>query len=144
MANTNALKKITEYVIINLSEPLCKKLKPGKVLAGTKGKLKEFDGVSDDCSIVVEVINHGGYTSGGKLPTAKIKNTFSDCYFLSLTKAEKKILAFTNKEFYLIFKEKSDGYIEDIELRYVELPDEYRKIADSVLNSASDEMTRQL
>lgn len=140
MANTSALKEITEFAVSKLSSEMGVTLKPRQIPIGKSGRLKEFDGASADSSIVVQVINHGGYTSGGKLPSAKIKNTYADCYFLSMTTSKRKILAITSKEFFNIFKVKSEGYLQDIELTYIDLPQELKEKAATVLQSASEEM----
>lgn len=142
MANTKELEKITEYAVKKAGESLGIDLKTKNVLVGKEGKEKKFDGVSDDGNIVVKVINHGGYTSGGKLPSAKIKITYSDCYFLNLTGAKRRILAFTDKEFYMIFDEKSKGFLGGNELMYIELTDELKATAKKVMKVASDEMTK--
>ncbi len=142
MANTNDLKEITEYVISYISSELGITLKTRQIPIGSQGRLKEFDGVSIDGSVVVQVINHGGYTSGGKLPSAKIKNTYADCYFLSLANAKNKILAISNEEFFNIFESKSQGFLEDIKLIYVKLPKELKDKANMVLKSASSEMSK--
>ena len=143
MADTNDLKKITEYAIRRISDDLSVTLITRKIPVGSQGRLKEFDGVSADSSVVVQIINHGGYTSGGKLPSAKIKNTYADCYFLNLTHAKRKILAITNQEFFSIFKDKSQGFLNDIEVLFIDLSDELKEMAKKVIKSASEEMAKE-
>jgi hypothetical protein len=72
---------------------------------------------------VAQVINHSGYTSGGKKPCAKIRMVYADCYFMNLTKAARKILAFTNSEFF-------------------DIPYELKEKAQRVTSMASKEMTK--
>ena len=67
---------------------------------------------------------------------------FSDCYFMNLTKAARKILAFTNREFYDIFKKDSDEFLPGFELIYIDLPYELKEIAQRVTSMASREMTK--
>lgn len=141
MANTTALKKVSVYVIDQIALKLGINLVNESVRIGSKGKQKSFDGVSDNGNIIVKVINHSGKTSGGKKPVSKIKSTYSDCFFMNLSQAERKILVFTDKEFYNIFIADSDGLIEEFELMYVELPAEYRKIVNAVTKEASREMS---
>ncbi|WP_310602877.1 hypothetical protein [Anaerosporobacter sp.] len=141
MANTSALKKVSVYVINQIALKLDINLANKSVQIGTKGKRKAFDGVSDNGKIIVKVINHSGKTSGGKKPNGKIKNTYSDCFFMNLTQAEQKILVFTNKEFYDIFIADCDGLMEDFELMYIQLPEEYSQIVEEVTKEASKEMS---
>lgn len=141
MANTSALKVVTHFAVQNVSKDLKIELYPEKVYIGNEGVTKKFDGVSLNKDIIVKVINHSGYTSGNKLPTGKIRNTFADCYFLSLTNAKTKILAVTNQEFYKIFKAESKGLLGNIQLEYIELPDELKEIARKVAKDASEEMS---
>lgn len=141
MANTSELKKITEYAVNVVANDLKVTLIPGQFNLGIYGAKKRFDGISLDRDIVVKIINHSGYTSGGKLPVGKIKSTFADCYFLSLTKANMKILALTNKEYFYIFQKESYGLLNDIVLKYIELPDDLMKIAQEVARTASAEMS---
>lgn len=143
MANTNALKEVSEYAVIKASEMLGTALERKKISIGAF-KQKTFDGVSADKQIVVKVINHSGFTSGNNIPTAKIRSTFADCYFLSLTGAKRKYLIMTNEDFYRIFMDESTGLLEvnDIKLIYIELPENYRSIATEVSKQASDEMTK--
>ncbi|MEA5058470.1 MAG: hypothetical protein VB049_00300 [Candidatus Pelethousia sp.] len=141
MANTSALKAVTNFAIQEVAKDLKIELAPQKIYIGNEGVTKKFDGVSLNKDIIVKVINHSGYTSGNKLPTGKIRNTFADCYFLSLTKANSKILAVTNQEFYKIFNAQSKGLLGEIQLKYIELPDELKEIARKVSQDASREMS---
>jgi len=145
MANTKDLKIITDFAIKQLSNELRHKLTSKKVLIGISSdgtsRFKKFDGVSDDGEIVVALANNSGYTSGGKKPTGKIRSVFALCYFLSLTQAKRKILILTDSEFYNIFQKESDGLLNGIELRYVDLPHELKEIAKRVKDNASREMS---
>ena len=142
MADTSALKEVSEYAISQVALKLDASLTKKSVVIGTANKLKAFDGVSKDADIVVKILNHSGFTSGGNKPSAKIRSTFADCYFLNLTKARHKILAFTNYEFYKIFSDESGSLLDGIELMFVELPDHYKAIANRVTEQASEEMTK--
>ena len=142
MANTSALKEVSEYAITKAEKLLGTTLERKKVPIGTLGKLKTFDGVSENKSIIVKVLNHSGLTSGRNKPSAKIRSTFADCYFLSLTSYSRKILILTNQEFYKIFKEDSYGLLKDIEIMYIKLPDYYKSIASEVSTQASKEMSK--
>ncbi len=82
-------------------------------------KHKEFDLVSEDSNIVVQVKSSSPQKSGRK-PATNIARCYGDCYLLEKVTAWKKILALTNKEFYEIFKKDSEGLISGIEVRLVE------------------------
>ena len=58
----------------------------------------EFDAVSDYDSIVAAIKGHSYMTSGGKLPSGKFDSLYRELYFLSLVKADKKLLVFTNED----------------------------------------------
>jgi hypothetical protein len=141
MANTSALKLITEYAIHEVSKDLAVELITEKVPIGNQGITKKYDGVSHNRDVIVKVINHSGYTSGGKLPVGKIRNTFAECYFLTLTNAKTKILAITNADFFEIFKSSSKGLLGDIKLVYIDLPNYLKEIAREVSHDASVEMS---
>ena len=142
MANTSELRKVSEYTIKKTAEML-------EVTLGRKStrigsiKSKTFDGVSPDENTVVKVVNHSGFTSGNNKPSAKIRNTFAECYFLSLTKAFYKYLVITDPEFYRIFEDESAGLLDsnNIKLLFIDLPEEYRAIVSRVTGEASKEMS---
>ena len=141
MANTKELKKVSEYAIDKAAQAIGVTLERKSIRTGSV-KLKTFDGVSSDEKTVAKVINHSGLTSGNNKPNAKIRNTFAECYFLSLTKALDKYLVMTDPDFYNIFKNESIGLLDsnNIKLLLVELPEEYRAIVSRVTRQASEEM----
>ncbi|TEB12296.1 hypothetical protein Psfp_03777 [Pelotomaculum sp. FP] len=141
MANTRELKIVSEYAINKAAEVLGVTLERKSVRIGSI-KSKIFDGVSSDGKIVAKVINHSGLTSGNNKPNAKIRNTFAECYFLSLTESLNRYLVMTDPEFYHIFKDESAGLLvaNNIQLLLVELPTEYRNIVSRVTKQASEEM----
>lgn len=142
MANTNDLKMITQYALDIVSNKVGLRLFTRNIPIGISGRQKSYDGVSNDGSIVVQIINNSGYTSGGKKPSAKIRIVYADCYFMNLTKATRKILAFTNEQFYNIFKKDSQEFIPGFELLYIDLPQDLKDIAQQVVSTASIEMTK--
>jgi len=145
MANTQELKKIRDFVIEKLSSELGQRLVNKQLQIGFSAngspRLKEFDGVSEDREIVVSVASNSGKTSGGKKPTGKIRSVYSSLYFLNLTRASKKIMVLTDPEFYDIFLKDSEGLLNDIELRYIDLPPQLKEIAKNVKDNASKEMS---
>lgn len=144
MANTSELKKVSKYTTDMAAKILGITLIRKSILIGST-KYKIFDGVSPDNRVVAKVINHSGFTSGKNKPSAKIRNTFAECYFLSLTGAECKYLIITDPEFYQIFKNESIGLLEsnNIKLLLIELPEEYRSIVSLVTEQASEEMSKK-
>ncbi len=142
MSDTSALKEIKKYVVGELTKDLRVPLYTKKVKIGDEGRQKQFSCVSAGEDIIATVLNHGGRTSGGNMPTAKIRSTYADCYFLSLTGAKRKIIVLTNPEFFQIFKEDSEGMLRDIELLYFKLPEELDNRVKKVIKGASQEMTK--
>ncbi len=142
MANTSDLKMITQFALEDVSKKIGTTLRKKKIALGEHHRIKSFSGISDDGSILIKVINQSGYTSGGKRPVGKIRSVYSDCYFMSLSKAKQKILVFTNEEFYKIFCSDSQGLLPGFELYLVTLPQELKEIAQRVTGEASKEMTK--
>jgi len=81
-----------------------------------KPVMHNFDLVSADCQIIVEVKSHQ-LTKGGNIPSGKLSDTYQACSMLEKVSAINKFLLLTDREFYQIFKRYSDGKISnDIEL----------------------------
>ena len=103
----------------------------------------EFDAVSEDGSIIAAIKGHSFKTAGGNLPSAKFASLYQELYFLSLVKAKKRLLIFTNQEMYGDFVKRSKGKVADgIELVYCELPELMRRQVTTIGRKASDEMSR--
>jgi hypothetical protein len=89
----------------------------------------------------VGIKSSSGKISGGKYPSGKVASAYQELYFLSLVKAERRILVLTNPEFYEIFQSRSDGRLAPgLELMLVSLPPELREEAQTVQQEASQEM----
>ncbi len=58
---------------------------------------------------------------------------------MNLTNARRKILAFTNEEFFRIIEEKTKGFLDGFELMYIELTEDLKELSKSVSDSASKE-----
>ena len=103
----------------------------------------EFDAVSEDGSIIAAIKGHSFKTAGGNLPSAKFSSLYQELYFLSLVKAKKRLLIFTNQEMYDDFVERSKGKVAGgIELVYCELPKHMRRQVTTIGRRASNEMCR--
>lgn len=80
----------------------------------------EFDLVSEDGKVVGEV-KSDKYTENHYKNT-RLPRAFTACRYLEKVNAWKKLMIFTNREFYDHFKEDADGLIDQtIEIRYMEL-----------------------
>jgi hypothetical protein len=85
----------------------------------------KFDLVSPDGSIVGEIKTYKSPTSGGKRPSAKIAHASDACLLLlAAENAKKRLLIFTNKNFYELYKSERQGQIAEsngIEIRLIEV-----------------------
>lgn len=85
--------------------------------------LHEFDAVAEDGTVVVSIKCGGGRTAGGRAPTGQTRDAYKEVYFLSRTRAERRILVFGDEELYRVFEKESDGKRPDgVELLHVRLP----------------------
>jgi len=145
MADTTVAKDIEKYVQHKLSEKYHqrffeKKIEIGKKKSGEPARYK-FDAVSENEEIVAGIKSHGGRTATGKFPRAKLGMAYTEIYFLSRTKAKKKLLILTSKEFYDLFVKDSDGKVpEDIEIKYFTLPRELRERWGKSIGAGREEM----
>ena len=124
MANTNDLKTLVELYVRDwltnkYHQPFEERELPLKLITGGEHK---FDTISKDQTIVggikaISLREIGGVGAGA------IKSAFTELYFLSLVKAERKLLVLTNKGFYELFKRRALGKVlPDTEVIYCELP----------------------
>ncbi len=142
MANTSSLSKVIyPYVIEQLNRKLGLNLAEEKQKIGNPGKSKKFDGVSQDGKTIVTIFTSVGFTRSGKTPVGKLNSLYANCYMLNLTKAERKILAFTSEEFMNIVNDKCSNFLEGFELMYVPLTEGLRVLSEQVSKAASDELT---
>lgn len=81
-----------------------------KLIIGYKCKgepqIHEFDLTSENRTIIGEV-------KSGKCTTTNCSLALTDCFYLSKVKSKVKLMVFTNKRLYELFKEKSRGLIGD-------------------------------
>jgi hypothetical protein len=141
MANTAMLRYKVEPVIrarleVEFGQPFA-----STVLALPAGARREFDAVSGDRTIVASIKTSSGLTSGGNLPTGKIKSCIADLYYLSLVLADVRRLVLTNPEFFNIFMNRMEGAIAPgIEVVLSPLGSELQAEVDLVMAAASKEM----
>ena len=144
VANTNLIKsKIHPYVRNWLKDKYGFEF--GKLafpLRGCDGK-HEFDAVSSNRKIVAEIKTASGWTSGGKHPSGKRASAFEQLYFLSLAKADIKLLIITDAEFFEIMRGRTAGIVpSDIKLEKCLLPAHLAEVVRSITNEASKEIDR--
>ena len=109
----------------------CLEQKHGKKFEGSEipldlitGGVHRFDAVSNDRTIVAGIKSFS-VRETGKVGVGVIKSAFTELYFLSLVKAEKKLLIFTNEEFYNLFSKRALGKVlPDTEIVLCPLSDE--------------------
>jgi hypothetical protein len=146
MADTRILKKQVEpYVRKTLAErfgqPFEKRFLPVGQRADGSQAMHEFDAVSADGRIVAGIKSSSGKTSGGRHPSGKVAAAYKELYFLSLAKADRRILVLTNREFHEIFQRNSDGKLADgLELMLVSLSSELEERVQNTQKAASQEM----
>jgi hypothetical protein len=144
VANTNLIKsKIHPYVRTWLKDQYSIEFgKNALPLRDCKGK-HEFDAVSSNGKIVAEIKTASGWTSGGKHPSGKRASAFEQLYFLSLVKADIKLLIITDAEFLEIMKARTTGIVPaDIKLMKCPLPPHLAEIVHSITSEASKEIDR--
>jgi hypothetical protein len=144
VANTSLIKSkihpfVRSWLQEKYGEPFGKDPLPLRDCAGKH----EFDAVSSNRKIVAEIKTASGWTSGGKHPSGKRASAFEQLYFLSLAKADTKLLIITDAEFFEIMKARSAGTVPaDIELVKCPLPVHLAKIIRSITSEASKEIDR--
>lgn len=103
-----------------LEEKFAKKFSKGKVVVG---KFREFDLISSDKSILVQVKSSEGFESQDQ---AQHRVRFAECMLdyvlLEKAVAEKKIFVMTDKPLYEWFAKESIGLVsQDVEIMLIEL-----------------------
>jgi hypothetical protein len=95
VANTRYLRTVVEdYVRGALHDEYGKDFAP-KFLRLLPGGRHEFDAVSEDGTVVASVKSASGLTSGGRVPSGKLKDCIAELYFLSLVEARERLLVLT-------------------------------------------------
>lgn len=92
-------------------------LKEESVIKGKPNSLK-YNGASEEKQICLFVC--ANELSGVQVDAGQLDSILRRCYLLSLSPYRKKLLVFTNKDFYEKFVEKYLDYLVDIETIYKE------------------------
>jgi len=147
MVDTRLLKSeveqcVREQLKEKFGQPFVKRFLPVGRCADGSPATHEFDAVSADGRIVVGIKSSSGKTSGGRHPSGKIAAAYKELYFLSLVKAERRILVLTDREFYRILGNDCDGKLAPgLELMLIPLPPELEQQVQVVQEAASQEMS---
>jgi len=111
MANTTEIKKQIKEVVNKLSSEYGVNLHERDIVPNGR----KYNGVAYDNSICLFVCNNK--LQEGIIKAGQRSAIFEKCYWLSLSDCDKKLLVFTNKEFYYKFIEEYSDYLKGIELR---------------------------
>ncbi len=142
MANTNLLKTLAEpYVRRWLSSKYDIDFYDyEKELRLITGGVHRFDIVSKDGSIIAG-IKTSALRDNGRVGTGVIKSTFTELYFLSLTKAKTKLMILTDKGYYEYFRKVSKGKVDrGIEIIFCYLPKSIKDKIKEVHKTCSEEI----
>lgn len=141
MANTRYLTTIVEdHVRSVLAEHHGVPFEKRRMTLSTGG-LHEFDAVAVDGSVVASVKSASGLTSGGNIPSAKIKDYVAELYFLSLVTAPVRLLVLTTPAFHTIFLRSMTGRIAPgVEVVCEPLPVAVQAEVEIVQRLASEEI----
>jgi hypothetical protein len=142
VANTSYLRRAVEgYVRARLAEEFDQPF-AAEFLGLRPGGRHEFDAVSSDRNVVVSVKSASGRTSGGRIPSGKIKDSIAELYYLSLVEARIRRLVLTTPEFFEIFVKTTCGAVaEGIEVVCMPLPPAIQEQVDLIVREASREVT---
>lgn len=105
----------------------------------------DFDAVSADGSIVVNISTSSAKTAGGRRGAGKLQKLRADTLFLLMTNARQRVMVLTEQDmFELCQREKKSGRVPtEIEFLLSELPDDLAKSLQDARKSASSEVTPQ-
>lgn len=103
----------------------------------------DFDAVSTDRKIVVNISTSSCRTSGGNISSAKIQKLRADMLFLTMVEADKKIIALSEKDMYdYLLKEKKNGRVpNEIDFIHAPIPEHLTDALTAARKIAVDEVT---
>jgi hypothetical protein len=108
-----------------------------------EGDKFEFDAVSDDNSIIVNISTSSAITAGQKYPAGKVQKLRADILFMMMATGKRKLLVLTEQDmFELCQKEKRNGRIPaEIDFVYAELPTAITTLLIKAKTMASKEVS---
>lgn len=111
MADTSQTKKDIRSIVRKLDNEFNTNFYEGNVLGSIESR--KFHGVSSDNMISLFVCTNE--LQEGKIKAGQRASIFEKCYWLSLSKCNRKILIFTDGAFYNKFMDEYSDYLFDIE-----------------------------
>jgi hypothetical protein len=104
------------------------------------GGYHEFDAVSDNGRVVASIKTAPGGGSGARHSSTKVTNCIAELYFLSLARANKKLLVLTSAEFHQMFLAAMAGKIPNgVQVVHIPLPAEIQDRVAAVQRASGDE-----
>jgi hypothetical protein len=107
------------------------------------GGVFDFDAVSDDEKIVINISTSSAFTFNGKVGVGKMQKIHSDIMFLLMVETREKVILLTEKDMYdRCISEKNAGRIpKDVSFMHVNLPEELKVKLRGAKKVASLEVT---
>lgn len=142
MANTNTQRRVESWLRNDwLPRQFGQEFRP-KALVLKPGGTFDFDAVSTDGNIVVNISTSSGITMGGKYPSAKMQKLRADMLFLLMTNTQRRIILLTEKDMLnLCLQEKENGRVPlEIEFFHAEIPAVLDEELKAARKMASDEV----
>ena len=105
------------------------------------GKDHKFDAVSEDGTIIAEILSNGATTRSGNENTGGVRKAEGDLLrFFGIDKHTTKVMVFTDINFLNLISRRTAGLgIERIELFHCQLPSSLDSKLQDIRNSASEE-----
>lgn len=142
MADTSFLKNEVETYVRSVLSAEYHVGFSSRVLTLTTGGTHEFDAVSADGRYVASIKSASGKTSGGNVPSGKVKDLEAELYYLTLVGVPHRLLVVTNPEFFKITSRRLIGRLAPgITLKLIELPEPLGNAAHAVQVTASREVS---
>lgn len=111
MGDTSQTKKDIREIVKRLSKEFSTDFYEGNVLGNKESR--KFHGISSDNTTCLFVCTNE--LQEGKIKAGQRASIFEKCYWLSLSKCQRKILVFTDGYFLNKFMEEYSDYLVDIE-----------------------------
>lgn len=111
MTDTSQVKKYIKELVKRLSNEFNTHFYEGNVLGNKESR--KFHGVSSDGTICLFVCTNE--LQEGKIKAGQRASIFEKCYWLSLSKCQRRILIFTDGAFYNKYMEEYSDYLAGIE-----------------------------
>ncbi len=146
MGNTEVLKReVEDHIRSALKEEFGTAFESRRVvLEGVQGNPSdhEFDAVAADGSVIAGIISSRAKTSGGRRNVGAVHHATGELYYLTLTKASRKILVCTSANFRDLMASVTAGRLaRGLEIRHMPLTPDLERRAQAIRTASSAEMT---